>query len=257
MQKPVTLLFGLILVLMGVAALAGNLLVPLFGLHVPFLGIFYFWPLIIVGVGLMFVLPPILFFRVRGLGALFIPGMPILTTGCILFFANFFRQWDVWSFLWPLEVLSVAMGFVLAAVFMRVIWLVIPAILIGANGLVLQFCALTGLWSWWAVLWTIEPLALGLSFLLIGARLRSQTFTVLGLAFSGFAVLAFGMMSMVLTTWWWLFTVTGPLAIIFIGVLLLASALIRRPGSTPPPAEPPAEPPAQDVLAQNGAAPAQ
>jgi hypothetical protein len=37
---------------------------------------------------------------------------------------------------------------------------------------VLQFCALTGLWNAWAVLWTVEPLSVGLSLLAVSAKTR-------------------------------------------------------------------------------------
>ena len=45
------------------------------------------WPVLVVGLGLLFVAPPLLTRGKRGLGALFIPGFPILATGAILFLA--------------------------------------------------------------------------------------------------------------------------------------------------------------------------
>jgi hypothetical protein len=93
------------------------------------------------------VLPPLAVRGKRGLGALFIPGMPTLATGLILLLASVFRRWDVWAWLWPLEVLALAAGFLVAAIYTRVIELVIPAIIIGLNRLLLQFCTVTGLWE--------------------------------------------------------------------------------------------------------------
>ena len=50
-------------------------------------------------------------------------------------------NWSLWAYLWPLEVISVAAGFILMAIFLKVPWLMIPASIIGLTGLVLQFCA--------------------------------------------------------------------------------------------------------------------
>ncbi|NIV37763.1 MAG: hypothetical protein GWN58_52620, partial [Anaerolineae bacterium] len=63
--------------------------------------------------------------------------------------ASVFNVWSVWAWLWPMELISLAMGFLFAAIYMRLIWLIIPATIIGLNGMVFQFCAITGLWHWW------------------------------------------------------------------------------------------------------------
>ena len=152
MGKQLSLLLGIGLVLFGGLALAANLFGQLFGWR-PGWVFGLFWPLLVVGVGLAFVIPPLLAHHQRGLGALFIPGMPVLMSGVMLMAANIFNLWWIWEMFWPLEVLALAIGFALAAVWMRVIWLLIPASIIGFNGLVLQFCALTGWWESWAALW--------------------------------------------------------------------------------------------------------
>lgn len=167
MQRISSILVGVILVLLGMFALAFNTVAPSLGLSLGWLMPWRFWPMIILGVGTFLFLLALLSIRTPGLGALFIPAVPLNMVGAILLYASVFGQWHVWSFAWSLVVLAVAVGFLLAMIFSRVIWYGIPAILIGVNGLVLAFCSITGLWSWWSVLWTIEPLALGLVLLLV------------------------------------------------------------------------------------------
>jgi hypothetical protein len=159
--------------------------------------------------------------------------MPILVTGSVLLFASVLNWWDAWSWLWPLEVLGVASGFALAAIWLRVIWLTIPAMIVGANGLLFQFCAVTGLWEVWAVMWAIEPLSVGLSLLLIGGIRRRRglmTAGVLLCAVGGVAVV--GMSAIVSATWlagWlWLVRTVAPVLVILVGVSLLLWGLTRQ-----------------------------
>jgi hypothetical protein len=201
MNQRYSALIGVILILMGALALTFSLGLAGPGLGIwPFrsLGLWRLWPLAVVGVGLLFVLLPFLpalgrgaaTRRKHGLGILFIPGMPILTTGAILFLASVFNWWWVWKWLWPQEVLALALGLLFAAIYARQTWLVIPAIIIWLNGVLLQFCALTGLWQVWAVLWIIEPLAVGLALLVVGRGTRSNRLWVAGLVVCGLAGLA-------------------------------------------------------------------
>ena len=176
------------------------------------------WPTMITGVGLCFVVPPFLARGKRGLGALFIPGMPILTTGGLLLLASVFHVWGVWAWLWPMLLISMAMGFLFAAVYMRLIWLLIPATIIGLNGLVFQFCAITGLWHWWSVLWVIEPLSVGLALLLIGLRKDITGLRTAGLILCGLAAALFLLMLIVLGAWL-------PLGLMGPGLLILAGLL--------------------------------
>lgn len=233
MEKRFSILVGAMLIVMGVLSLALNLAAPALGLDVWRWGAWRLWPLTVVSVGLLFVLSPLLAAGNRGLGALFIPGVPILTTGSILLFTSVFDVWGAWAWLWPLEVLGVAVGFLFAAIYMRVIWLLIPAIIVGANGLVFHFCAITGLWEAWAVLWTIEPLSVGLSFLIISAKTRSAGLFAAGLIIC--SVAGVGMIGMTaIFPWWWLTNLTGPAVLILVGVLLLVWSLVRRPALSGP-----------------------
>ncbi len=226
MQKKTSLLFGVTLILLGVLALAGNLLIRAVGDG--FLLGFRAWPIFVVGAGLLFCLPPFIFSKVRGLSGLFIPGLPTLTTGVILFIASITGNWAIWATLWPLEVISVALGFVLMGIFLKVPWLMIPASIIGLTGLVLQFCAVTGLWASWAMLWTVEPFAVGLPLLLIGMFKKIEGVKTAGIILCGFAGLAFAAMSSILVTSLWITRIIGPAIVLALGILLIVSALIKH-----------------------------
>ena len=229
MNKQLSIVLSIILIMVGLLTLAFSLVGPVLGFRV-----WQLWPLTVVAAGALFVLPPLLVRGKRGLGGLFIPGMPILTTGTILLFASVFRTWDVWSWLWPQEVLAVALGFLFAAIYMRNVWLLIPAIIIGANGVLMQFCAITGLWSVWAVLWAIEPLSVGLALLAVYASRRSAGLLVAGLTLCALAVLgaveSVAIVSLsALFPVWWLWKWVGPVTVILVGVGLLVWSLVRRP----------------------------
>ena len=217
MQKTISILFGIGLIGLGLLVLAGNLMIPVIGFNLYWWDAWRFWPVLLLGAGLFLAAIPFLAPSHRGLGALFIPAFPILTNGSILFFASLFNIWKIWTLVWPLEILSVAAGFFFAALYTRSVWLGIPAILVGANGLVLAFCNLTGLWHWWAVLWTVEPLAVGVSLLMVGLKTRTRALNVLGLLFCLFAGAMATMMSAILFSTWRLFSLFWPAALIFTG----------------------------------------
>ncbi len=223
MQKKASLLIGVTLIVLGILALAGNLLIRAAGNGI-LLG-FRAWPIFVVGAGLLFCLPPFLFPQQRGLSGLFVPGIPALTTGVLLFIASVTGYWSIWSYLWPLEVLSVAAAFVLMAVFLKVPWLMIPASIVGFTGLVLQFCAATGWWSSWAVLWTVEPFAVGLPLLLIGIARKIEGVKLAGIILCGLAGLAFAAMSSFLVTSLWITRLIGPALVLGLGIVLIVSAL--------------------------------
>jgi hypothetical protein len=228
MDRKSPILVGAALILLGVLSLLLSGVASLLGFDL--LGFTVrFWPLIVVGVGLLLVIPPFLVHGQPGLGALFIPGFPILTTGAILLLASVLNAWSVWSWLWPMEVTSVAMGFLFAAIYSRVIWLVIPAIIVGLNGLTFQFCAITGLWGWWSVFWTVEPLAVGLALLVVGAGTRTSGLSLAGLILCGVAGAGLLLMLVILGGGW-LLGVLGPGVLILAGVAVLAwGALRHRP----------------------------
>ncbi len=236
MNKQFPILAGIGLIILGVLALFFTMTIPMLGLTVFRWGPWRMWPLFVVGLGLLFVVPPLLVRSRPGLGLLFIPGMPILTTGAILLLASVLNWWRVWEWLWPQEVLALALGFAFAAAYARKVWLAVPAIIIGLNGLVFQFCAVTGLWEAWAVLWTIEPLSVGLALLVVGVLKHSTGLVVSGLVVCGLAGLALIGMTSILALgalWpgWWLVNLIGPGIIILAGLFLIAWGVIARPAS--------------------------
>ena len=119
MNKRVSTLIGIFLVLMGGLLLMSNVVLPLLGIRSWYWSVWRLWPTMVVGVGVFFMLIPLLWPHKRGLGTFFIFGAPILATGGVLLFTSIFNVWGAWSWLWPVEVWSVALGFVLAALYMR------------------------------------------------------------------------------------------------------------------------------------------
>jgi hypothetical protein len=225
MGRRSSILMGTALVLMGSLALVLTAVGSLLGFNVAGF-VWRLWPTVVVGVGLFFVVPPFLVRGNRGLGGLLIPGFPILTTGALLLLASVFDGWAIWGWLWPMEILSLAMGFLFAAIYMRLIWLIIPAIIIGLNGMAFQFCAITGLWHWWSVLWVVEPLSVGLALLVTGVGQRISTLTMVGLGLCGVSAVCFLMMLTVLGAWWPVALLTAAL-VILAGLAVLGWGLVR------------------------------
>jgi hypothetical protein len=182
-ERLFMLIAGVTLVALGAISLLGNIFFSTQAWRI--------WPIVVVLAGLGLTAPGFFGMSRRGLGAFFIPGIPVLTTGGILLYASLTRHWGIWAEAWPLEVLAVALGFALSAIFMRVAALAIPAFIIGLNGLLLGFCAVTGLWQAWAILWPIEPLSVGLGLIVLsivnksaGVKLAATIlFTIAGLGF--------------------------------------------------------------------------
>jgi hypothetical protein len=225
MERKSLLLFGTALIIVGILSLTLSGIAALVGFD-PARFLLRFWPVVVSCVGLCFLIPPLLVRGRRGLGALFIPGMPILTTGGLLLLASVFNAWRIWNWLWPMELISVAVGFALAAIYMRSIWLLIPATIIGLNGLVFQFCAISGLWHWWSVLWVIEPLSVGLALLGIGLRRNLPGLRTAGVILCTISAGLLVMMLLILGVWWPL-GVLGPGLLLLAGAVLLAWSLLR------------------------------
>ena len=165
-ERLFNLIAGLTLLLIGVVALAGNIFLAT--------AAWKLWPLIIVFAGIGLLVPTFFAKTRRGLGSFFMPGIPVLVTGLILLYASITGHWSVWAVAWTLEVLALALGFALSAVFMRVPGLIIPAFIVGVNGAMFAFCAVTGLWEAWAILWPLEFLAVGLGLLAFGIASQSS-----------------------------------------------------------------------------------
>lgn len=225
MEKKGSLIIGVMLVVLGVLGLAGNILVRLLGIEI--LPGFHAWPILVIAAGLLFCIPPFIFLKKRGLSGLFIPGLPVLVTGLLLLVSSLSGNWSLWGSLWPLEVLALGIAFILMAVFMKIPWLMIPASIIGLTGLVLQFCALTGSWGSWAVLWAVEPLSVGLPLLIIGLVKKLDGVKLAGMILCGIAGVAFAAMSSFILTNNIFTQVIGPAIILGLGILLVVIAIIK------------------------------
>jgi hypothetical protein len=221
MKRAFLTLLGIMMVFFGGLSLAFNLGLPLFGIPFATLSL---WPLFVMGLGGFIVMLPLVI-RERGMAALFPIGLPIIATGSLLLIGSVFRFWHVFEYLWPVEILSVAVGFVIAALYARTTWLLIPAILIGMNGAVMQFCALTGWWQMWSFLWTIEPLSIGLIMILTGLKVRSTVTAAIGATICGLSILAGAGMAISFSPFWRFANLFGAGVIVLAGALLLVNNL--------------------------------
>ena len=214
MKKRQVNYIGLFLILLGCLALLNGTVWPLLGWD---FRLWRFWPLLVSLLGLSFIAAPFLFPRQEGLKTLFIPGLPILVTSSLLLLGSIFNVWGVWAYLWPLIIIGLAIGFLVSAVFLHNRWLMFPAIIVGINGLILQFCTVTGLWELWAILWPLEPLSVGLALLVASAGKYSRLAWA-GLTVSLISVGLFGLMSLVLSGW---ISMVGAVLLIVAGAALV------------------------------------
>lgn len=229
-EKLFNLIAGITLIAIGIIVLAGNVFLATQAWRL--------WPVMIVLAGFGLTVPGFLGFTQRGFGAFFIPGVPVLTTGAILLYASLTGYWEIWSVAWTLVILGLALGFILSALFMRVPGLAIPAFIIGVNGMLLAFCAVTGWWQSWAILWPIEFLAIGLGLLVVGianqsAGAKTAASVLLTLAGGGFFITAF--LSVFNSHILMRFAV--PVMLLVTGGLLTVTYFLQKSPAIPPTAE--------------------
>lgn len=219
-ERLFNLIAGITLLSVGAVALAGNMFLTTKAWKL--------WPLIVVLAGIGLTLPGFFAASRRGLGAFFIPGIPVLATGGILLIASITNLWSIWAVAWTLEILALALGFTFAAISMRVPGLIIPAFIVGINGLMFAFCAVTGLWESWAILWPLEFLAVGLGLLAFGiAKKSSGVKTAASILFAvaggGFFITVFisafnhGILKF-----------AAPVMLLLTGVLMIATFILRQ-----------------------------
>ena len=219
-ERSLSLIFGIALVAIGAISLLGNTLLAMQAWRL--------WPVTVIVAGIALTIPGFLGLKKRGFGSFFIPGIPVLTTGGILLLASLLDRWNVWEFAWPLEVLGLAVGFALAAIFMRMAGLAIPAMIIGVNGLMLAFCNLTGLWASWAILWPIEPLSIGLGLLILGVINRSSGAKLAGLILTGIAGAGFFIASFISMFNDTFLRYAVPGMLLLCGVILVSAQWLKR-----------------------------
>ena len=228
-RNLVHLITGLVLIAIGALSLLGN---TVLGFQA-----WKLWPFVVLLAGLALTVPGFFGFKRRGFGGFFIPGLPILATGGILMYASLTGLWSVWAWAWSLIVLALALGFALAGIFLRVPGLAVPAFIVGVNGLVLAFCAITGQWAAWAVLWPVEPLAVGLGLLTLGLLTRSGGTIQGGVVLCAIAGAGFFLTGFLSVLDFSLLAYIVPGLLILSGLAVMAAALLRRGEKTEPVSE--------------------
>lgn len=225
-ERLISILFGLGLVAVGILSLVGNFFLTTEAWRM--------WPVVVIIMGLGLGLSGLLGFVNRGLGALFIPGIPVLATGGILMIASVFNFWEIWALAWPVEILAVSLGFLMAAISMRVPGLLIPASIIGVNGGILLFCNLTGLWAAWVLLWPAEFLAVGLGLLLFGLFSRTAGAVTAAMIMFMIAGAGFFLMSFISAFNLSILRFAIPAMLVLTGVLLAGLSVFRPAGPAVP-----------------------
>jgi hypothetical protein len=221
-----SLIAGSILIALGVLAL----FVSLSGINLWTVS-WRWWPTIIIAFGALVALLPI-FIRRRWMGLLFVVAAPIIATGVLLLMSMTSGQWFLWVRWWPIEVLSVALGFLLAAIYAREAWLLVPAIFIGVNGGLFLFNMWYGQWYLWKVLWILQPLSLGLALLLVGVIKHSGVTLGFGIALSGLSIFCSALMSPIFRDTAPLAGSLGAVTLIAMGGALLLWNVRRAPKTT-------------------------
>jgi hypothetical protein len=224
MQRSISsLIAGTILIALGVLAL----FVSLSGINLWTMS-WRWWPTAIIAFGALIALLPI-FIRKRWMGLLFIVAAPIIASGVLLLISMTSGQWFLWARWWPIEVLSVALGFLLAAIYARAAWLLVPAIFIGVNGGLFLFNMWYGQWTLWKVLWIVQPLSLGLALLLVGVIKHSGVTLGFGLALSGLSIFFAALMAPIFRDTAQLTGSLGAVTLIAMGGALLLWNVRRTP----------------------------
>jgi hypothetical protein len=129
-------------------------------------------------------------------------------------------------------VLSVAPGFLLAAIYAREVWLLVPAIFLGVNGGLFLFNMGYGQWYLWKVFWIVQPLSLGLALLLVGVVKHSRVTLGFGIAFSLMSLFFSALLTPVFRDTAQLTGSLGALTLVAIGLALLLWNVRRAPKST-------------------------
>ena len=186
------------------------------------------WPTAVIAFGVLIALLPI-FIRKRWMGLLVVIAAPIIATGSMLLISMTSGQWSWWARWWPIEVLSMALGFVLAAIYARSVWLIVPAIFLGVNGGLFLFNMWYGQWYLWKVLWILQPLSLGLGLLLVGVVKHSGVTLGFGLAFSVMSIFFSALMTPIFYDTARLTGSMGALTLMVTGLALLLWNVRRKP----------------------------
>jgi hypothetical protein len=167
---------GILLLLLGGIFMVSQLGESMSGVLGLRLGWRVTWPFLVLFVGLAFLLPLLIWWeRRREIVGLLMPGAIITINGLILLFQNTVGNFESWAYLWPLELIAVAIGLLLMYLLgKRERGLTMAAAIVGGIGLV--FLAVFSTAFGGEVLRCAAPLLLigvGLSVVLMAMRNRT------------------------------------------------------------------------------------
>ncbi len=96
-----------------------------------------------------------------------------------------FNNWGTFAYGWPMELLLVGILLTLLMASLENLGMLIPVGIIGGNGLLMSFYAITNQWQLWSVFWPLEPLLIlvsifGTLFLVRNAPQPRQLARLLG-----------------------------------------------------------------------------
>jgi hypothetical protein len=223
MNRSKSLIAGLVLIALGALALFFSLS----GVNL-WAAAWRWWPTVIIGFGAVLALLP-LFIHKRWMGLLYIIAASIIATGVMLLMSMTSGNWFLWVRWWPIGLLSLALGFALAALYAREAWLMVPAIVIGVNGGIFLFNMLAGQWYLWKVLWILEPLSLGLALLFVGVVKHSGVTFGFGAALSVLSALLAAVMTPIFRDTAQFAGSLGAVTLIVVGGALLMWNVKRAP----------------------------
>jgi hypothetical protein len=227
MNQRVSAMLGTVLILLGGLFLLVNMAFNTAGVW-----IWQTWPLFIVAAGTLFMLAPLFFRPQKWTGLFFIPGTLVLTTGLLLLFSSIGNHWNIWGWGWPLIIVALALGLILAALTTRIIWMGVPAILLGGTGLILAYCAVSGDWGAWVWLWGLEVAAVGFMILAVGYLAKNLIVRTVGWSFVGFGAFAATIMMAMVGQNSRPLTFVSAAILILGGIALIAGGLLT--GKKPP-----------------------
>ncbi len=214
MEKRTISSSGIILILLGGIALLYSTVFPILGLET---GAWRLGPFLLTAVGAGLVIAPITT-KNRNLAPLFIPGVPVLVIAGMLLWGNLFGGWDIWAYFWPMILLGTATGFFFTSVYMRNVWFLIPAIIVGVNAAVFQFSALFDAWDIWSYVWPTPLFSVALALLVVGEIENSAGMKTAGKILSLIAGFNFALMGIIFSGW---VSILGSLMLIGVGGMLL------------------------------------
>jgi hypothetical protein len=225
MNRSNSLIAGIVLIALGAIAL----LFSLSGVNLWFS--WRWWPTVVIGFGAVLAALPI-FIRKRWMGLLYIIAAPIIATGIMLLISMTSGSWFLWARWWPIGVLSLALGFAIAALYAREVWLAVPAIFLGVNGGIFLFNMLVGQWYLWKVLWILQPLSLGMALLFVGLVRHSSVTFGFGAALSVMSACLAAMMTPIFRDTAQFAGSLGALTLVALGGALLLWNVKRAPRAT-------------------------